>query len=560
MNANECEHEQKVGAKADLQLLCYDCRTVVDHISMNEKKKIAVIIGAGPAGLTAAYELLTRTDIKPIVIERDAEYVGGISRTVKWNGNRIDLGGHRFFSKSDRVMKWWSEILPVELDLDKSTDITYQRTTRALTDGMRMASSADGENVLRVRPRKTRILYGGKLFAYPVELSFDTLSKLGPVKVVKIGWTYMWSRLFPRKPETTLEDFFINRFGTELYKTFFKSYTEKVWGVPCRELSAEWGAQRIKSLSVSGAIAHAIKKLLHAGPLAGKSVETSLIEQFLYPVYGPGQLWERVADQVQSKGGEVRMGESVVGIESAGSRVTSVQVQTKAGTEIIDADYVFSTTDVRLLAQIFNGHLPAEVEDVAGGLQYRDFLTVGLLLDAPLVEADRSPFLDTWMYVHEPGVNVGRVQFFNNWSPQLLADQSRGWVGLEYFCAEGDALWNMRDEDLVAFAGEELAKIGLLRDRTVIGGVVIRQPKAYPSYTGTYDRLSVVRDHFNQFENLFLIGRNGMHRYNNQDHSMLAAMMAVDNIIAGRTDKSALWSINSEEDYHEEKRTGNTVS
>lgn len=517
----------------------------------NKKPKIAVIIGAGPAGLTAAYELATRTDIHPIVIERDTTYVGGISRTVNWNGNRIDLGGHRFFSKSDRVMRWWSTFLPVELGTDAKQDITYQRTTRALTEGMHTAEPSDGENVLRVRPRKTRILYDGKLFAYPVELSYDTLRKLGVIKISKIAVTYTYSRLFPRKNEANLEDFFINRFGSELYKTFFKSYTEKVWGVSCRELSAEWGAQRVKNLSISKALIHAAKKIFRMGPLAGKTVETSLIEQFLYPVYGPGQLWERVAVEIETLGGEVRMGTEVVEVQTVHDSVSRVVIKTPQGEETLDVDYVFSTADIQLLSRMFKGVVPADVMTVANGLQYRDFLTVGLLLDKPLTEADGSLFLDTWMYVHEPDVLVGRIQFFNNWSPQLLADQSRGWIGLEFFCAEGDSLWSMNDTDLIALASEELHKIGLRRSEQVLGGVVVRQPKAYPSYTGSYDQLSQVKEYFNRFENLYLIGRNGMHRYNNQDHSMLAAMTAVDGIVSGDTSKEKLWLINTEEEYHE---------
>ena len=519
---------------------------------MSNKKKTAIIIGAGPAGLTAAYELLTRTDIMPIVIERDPEYVGGISRTVKWQGNRIDLGGHRFFSKSDRVMRWWSEILPVEIGEKASGSITYQRTTRALTEGMRIATPDDGENVLRVRPRKTRILYGGQLFAYPVELSFDTVRKLGAVKMCKIAFTYTYARLFPRKPEKTLEDFFINRFGSELYKTFFKSYTEKVWGVPCSALSAEWGAQRVKNLSIGRAIAHAIRKIARVGPLAGKSVETSLIEQFLYPVHGPGQLWERVTDIVREKGGQVRMGAETIKLNREEDRIVSVTVLQNSKEETLAADYVFSTTDIHSLPNMLDG-VPKEMAHLARGLQYRDFFTVGLLLEKPLTERDGSPFLDTWMYVHESDVSVGRIQFFNNWSPQLLADSSRGWVGLEYFCSQDDELWNTPDAQLVALAGAELKKIGLLRDEKVLGGVVIRQPKTYPSYTGVYARFSELQEYFDRFDNLYLIGRNGMHRYNNQDHSMLVAMTAVDNIIAGKSDKAGLWSINTEEEYHETK-------
>ncbi|MDP2648749.1 MAG: NAD(P)/FAD-dependent oxidoreductase [bacterium] len=477
------------------------------------KKKTAIIIGAGPAGLTAAYELLTRTDIRPVVLERDPRYVGGISRTVDYKGNKIDIGGHRFFSKSDKVMQWWAKMLPVKLSEGQNNSITYQRTTRALTEGLPRAGEEDGENVMYVRPRKTRILYGGNFYAYPVELSFDTLRKLGPVKVFKIGVTYVWAALLPRRPEKTLEDFFINRFGRELYLTFFKSYTEKVWGVPCRELSAEWGAQRIKGLSIMKAVQHAAKKALAVGPLSGKKVETSLIEQFLYPTYGPGFMWETVAKRVQEMGGEIIMGAEVVGIEHSDKSVKGVRVREGGKERSIMSDYVFSTTDVRSLATMFTPPVPDEVSGITEGLQYRDFLTVGLLLKEPPREKGGKLIHDTWMYIHEPDVRVGRIQLFHNWHPLLLADASRGWVGLEYFCNESDELWNMSDEELIKLGARELESLGLCDEGQVVDGTVIRQPKAYPGYFGSYDQFPAIRDYFDGFANLFLIGRNGMHRY-----------------------------------------------
>ncbi len=514
-------------------------------------KKTAVIIGAGPAGLTAAYELLKRTDVHPIVIEMDPVYVGGISKTVNYKGNRIDIGGHRFFSKSDRVMKWWAEMLPVRAE--KGAEITYQRTTRALTAGLKEATEKDGENVMTVRPRKTRIIYGGKLFAYPIELSLDTLWKLGPIKVIKIGITYTLAALFPIRPEKTLEDFFLNRFGRELYETFFKSYTEKVWGVACTELSAEWGAQRVKGLSIKKAIVHAVKKVAHIGALSGKGVETSLIEQFLYPTYGPGHMWEVATKKVKEMGGEVRMGTRVTALQLDGKRITSVTIEQGGKKENIAADYVFSTADIRyLLSMIPNA--PGEVKNIANKLQYRDFLTVGLLLEKRPTEKDGSPLTDTWMYVHEPGVHVGRIQLFHNWHPKLVADQKHGWIGLEYFVNEGDKLWSMKDADLVKLGTDELEKIGVRQDIKIVDGTVIRQPKAYPGYFGAYEQFPKVRDYLDTISNLFPVGRNGMHRYNNQDHSMLAAMTAVDNIAADITNKSNLWAINTEEEYHEEKK------
>ncbi len=513
-------------------------------------QKRAVIIGAGPAGLTAAYELLVRTDIVPIVIERNPTYVGGISRTESYLGNRIDIGGHRFFSKSDRVMRWWADMLPVSPEGTLAT-IAYQNSRRALTEGLRVAAESDGRNVMLVRPRKTRIVYGGQFFAYPIELSFDTVMKLGLVKMFKIGVTYLYAAIFPRKPEATLEDFFINRFGTELYETFFKSYTEKVWGTPCRQMSAEWGAQRVKGLSIWKAIMHAARKIV-GGPLSGKDVETSLIEQYLYPALGPGQMWEAVVHKIRELGGEVRMGTEVVGVETNGPHITGVQIKSSAGKEVIPADYVFSSTDIRALGHMIAPLLSPEALEVASGLQYRDFISVGLLL-AHRPEEGGAPLSDTWMYIHEPGVLVGRVQFFHNWSPYLVKDPAHGWVGLEYFCEEGDALWCAKDADLIARATEELEAVGLRQGIDVLGGYVLREKKAYPAYSGTYPDFASLRRELDQIENLYPIGRNGMHRYNNQDHSMLAAMVAVDNIIEGRTDKSNLWSINTEQEYHETK-------
>ena len=517
------------------------------------RKRIALIIGGGPAGLTAAYELITRSDIHPIVIERDPVYVGGISRTVLWEGNRIDLGGHRFFSKSDRVMQWWSTILPVDVDLENSPYLSYHRATVALTSGMKRATASDGENVMRVHPRKTRIFYDGKLFTYPVELSADTFFKLGVVKSLRIGATYMHARLFPRKPERTLEDFFINRFGDELYKTFFKSYTEKVWGKSCSELSAEWGAQRIKTLSLSGAVAHAFKKVMRMSMLSRKSVETSLIEQFLYPVYGPGQLWERVAELIREKGGEVRLGTSVAKLHRTDAHITHATLVSERGEERVEADFILSSTDIRALSEIVSD-VPKDISTLAHSLEYRDFLTVGLLLDQELKEKDGSKLLDTWIYVHDPRVSISRIQLYNNWSSSLVAKPGTGWIGIEYHCAEDSRLWNMKDDELIALAGNELKKIDLLGTQKILGGVVIRQPKAYPSYSGTYARFGELREYFDRFSNLFLMGRNGMHRYNNQDYSMLTAMETVDGIISGTVDKERLWSINTEEEYHESSR------
>jgi len=519
------------------------------------ERKVAVIVGGGPAGLTAAVELLDRTDIKVIVCEQDPVYVGGISRTVNYKGNRIDLGGHRFFSKSDRVMKWWNRFLPVDAAADAAIDVTYQRSTRALTEGLARTTGGEGDAAMHVRPRKTRIIHGNRFFAYPIELSLDTLTKLGLPKLLRVGFTYVWATLFPRRPETTLEDFFINRFGTELYGTFFKSYTEKVWGVPCSSLSAEWGAQRVKGLSIMRAVLHAARKVARIGPLSGKSVETSLIKQFLYPTLGPGQLWEKVCDDVRARGGEVRMGVEVTGLRRDGTRVVEATLRSADGTvETQRADYVFSTTDIRHLMRMIQPEPPADVLAVSDKLEYRDFLTVGLLLERPPLDKDGTPLADTWMYVHEAELTVGRVQLFHNWHPRLVAEPGRGWIGLEYFVQEGDSLWTMDDRALIEFGRREFEALGFAQGIAVLDGTVIRQKKAYPGYFGAYERFGTVSGWLDGIENLYLIGRNGMHRYNNQDHSMLTAMTAIDNIVNGVRSRENIWSVNTEQDYHEEKK------
>jgi protoporphyrinogen oxidase len=522
--------------------------------------KTALIIGAGPAGLTAALELLRRSNVRPIVLEA-TQRIGGISCTIRHNGNRMDIGGHRFFSKADRVMDWWTELMPLAATEDSSGmhAIHYQNQSRAVAAGMASAGSADPDLVMLVRPRKSRIYFLRSFFDYPVALNGRTVRQLGPWRMMKIGLGYLRAKLFPRRNEKTLEDFLINRFGTELYLTFFKSYTEKVWGVPCDQISAEWGAQRIKGLSLRTAIAHFLKKTLtreKSTGIAQKGTETSLIERFLYPKFGPGQLWEHVTDLVRQKGGEVRLGWRVTRLYVEGDNVVSVRATDPYGaTHTIPADYVFSTMPVRELIHSLDVEVPAEVRAVADGLVYRDFITVGLLVDRLIVtEPDGSPLKDTWIYIQEPDVLVGRLQIFNNWSPYMVADPTRVWIGLEYFCYDTDKLWNLPDEDIARFAIAEVEKIGILRAADVRDTHVVRVPKTYPAYFGTYDRFDEIVQYTDRFRNLFLVGRNGMHKYNNQDHSMLTAMAVVDGIAAGYVDKDAVWGINSEQEYHEEKK------
>ncbi len=530
---------------------------------MAEKsEKTAIIIGGGPAGLTAALELLERTDIRPIVYEA-ADDVGGISRTHEYKGNRIDIGGHRFFSKSDRVMDWWSKILPLQgrPGGGGGATIRYQNSSRWL------AMPEDGpdpdavDDVMLVRPRTSRILWRGRLFDYPLSLSLGTLAKLGPLTTMRVGLSYLRARLLPIRPETSLRDFLINRFGRELYATFFKDYTEKVWGVPCEEISAEWGAQRIKGLSLSRALLHAARSLLpKPASVRQKETETSLIEQFLYPKFGPGHIWRRVTEMIRERGGEVHFNSRITGLRHEAGRVTGATLVNGSGVaRPVAGDLYFSTMPVRELIDGLEPRPPVDVRDVSDGLLYRDFITVGILLTRLKLGGDATgatlfeAMPDNWIYVQEPGVKVGRLQFFNNWSPYLVADPDKVWVGMEYFCDEGDDLWSMDEVTMKRFAIRELAAIGVIREEDAEDAVVIRVPKTYPAYFGSYERFDDIRRFTDGLENLYLLGRNGMHRYNNQDHSMLTAMVAVDNIVEGRGDKDNIWSVNTEGDYHEER-------
>lgn len=528
---------------------------------MTGEGKQAVIIGAGPAGLTAAFELLKRTGVKPVILEMSGE-TGGIAKTVNYKGNRIDIGGHRFFSKSERVMRWWSSVLPVqgkpsrdELALGLDTAAKYAGT----------ASGPDPEatdKVMLVRGRISRIFFLRKFFNYPVTLSLDTLLNLGPVRVVRIGFSYIRVRLFPVRPEASLEDFFINRFGRELYSTFFEDYTEKVWGVPCAKIKPEWGAQRVKGLSITKTVLHALKKLLpfSSSDTSQKKTETSLIEQFWYPKLGPGQLWQAVADGITASGGELVYNARVIEIRHAEGKVKSVLAQTPQGVREFEADYFLSTMPVCDLVPALSPAAPQNVRDVAAGLSYRDFVTVGLLMkklklsNETAVKTVNGIVPDNWIYIQERDVRIGRLQVFNNWSPYLVKDQANVWLGLEYFCNEGDNLWSMPDARFTEFAAVELEKIGVIDRADVLDACVLRVQKTYPAYFGTYDRLGEVRDCVDKLENLFLLGRNGQHRYNNMDHSMLTAMLAVDAIERGSASKDAIWSVNTEEDYHEAKK------
>lgn len=464
-----------------------------------------IIIGAGPAGLTAAYELV-KNDIRPLVLEK-SDYVGGIARTEVYKGYRFDIGGHRFFTRVEAVSRLWTEIL--------------------------------GEDFL-VRPRLSRIYYEGKFYHYPLQL-FNVIGNLGVFESVLILLSYFKAQIIKSAEEETFDQWVSNRFGERLYRTFFKTYTEKVWGIPCDRIQAEWAAQRIKDLSFTTVVLNALYR-----NKKNPKIKT-LISEFHYPELGPGMMWERCRDLVEQKGGAVQINTETVGLRHENGRVTGVTVRRNGETTDLTADHVISTMPLNELCTRLNPPAPDEVVKAAAGLKYRDFLIVGLILDRA------ETFPDNWIYVHSPEVRVGRIQNFKNWSPALVPDPEKTSLGMEYFCNRDEALWTMDDADLIELAADELAALGLAERADVTDGVVIRQTGAYPVYDPEYrDHLAVIQRYMDDFENLQTVGRNGMHRYNNQDHSMLAAMLAVRNILG---ESHNLWDVNTERSYYEEFMT-----
>jgi len=542
---------------------------VYEHMDDN---KTAIIIGAGPAGLTAAYELLDKTDIKPIIYEK-TDYIGGLSKTINYNGNRLDIGPHHFYTKSERILNWWTNILPLQgapeiddLALDRTVELASQSTTREVGSDKIIRNPAPDprkeDKVMLKRTRLTRIFFMRKFFAYPVSLNYKTLSNLGIKKTIKIGLSYIKTALRHIEPEKSLEDFFINRFGMELYSTFFKDYTEKVWGVPVDQIATDWGSQRIKGLSITKTVTHALKNSFKRNPsISQKNVETSLAEQFLYPKLGSGQIYMEIARKIVENGGKIHKNHRVNGILTNGDLVTGITVVDESTGEIkeIKGDYFFSTMPVCELINSFKCEIPENVKNVADGLVYRDIIVVGLLLDKLLIKNDtNTPSVndivpDHWIYIQERNVKLGRLDVFNNFSPHMVKDENKVWIGLEYFCNEGDELWSMSEKDVIDFAISELTKIDIIHPDDVRDSMVIKEEKSYPAYFGTYHQFNLIKEFVEDYPNLFLIGRNGMHRYNNMDHSMLTAITAVENIIKGETSKENLWLINTEEDYHEEK-------
>jgi protoporphyrinogen oxidase len=477
-------------------------------------RRHVVIMGAGPAGLTAAYELF-KHDIPITILEQDPVQVGGLARTVEHKGYRFDIGGHRFFSKNQEVEDLWTEIL--------------------------------GEEML-TRGRLSRIYYRGRFFAYPIKAA-NALWNLGPIEAARCLASYAWARIRPIKNPRSLEDWVRNQFGWRLFSIFFKTYTEKVWGISTKELSADWAAQRIKSLDLWLVIRSALLPRRNATKRG--EIVTTLIDKFRYPRFGPGQMWERVAEISREKGSPVRFGRSIEKIKHDGGAVTSVVVRTPDGAlEEFAGTHFVSSIPIRELIARLDPPPPRAVRRAADSLGYRDFISIALMIDRPDV------FPDNWIYIHDPSVKVGRIQNFKNWSPDMVPDQSKTCLGLEYFCFEGDGLWTSDDGALVALATRELAQLGICSPEQVFDGVVVRQQKAYPVYDDAYQsHVDVIREHLqSHLPNLHLAGRNGMHKYNNQDHSMMTALLVARGIATG----SALdpWKVNADAVYHEDIRVG----
>ena len=468
-------------------------------------KRVA-IIGAGPAGLTAAY-LLGKAKQEVIVFEKDPQYVGGISRTESYKGYHFDIGGHRFFSKSKEVEDFWTEIL--------------------------------GDEMLE-RPRSSRIYYNKKFFAYPLA-AFEALRKLGIIESTLCVLSYLKAKMFPVKNPTNFEDWVVNQFGRRLFNIFFKTYTEKVWGIPCKEISADWAAQRIKGLSLSSAIWNALFKPSNKG--SKDKVIKTLIDSFRYPKYGPGMMWETCTAKCKEMGVEVVMNCGVKHITKAANNKWTVE--TTDGRTLEGFDHVLSSAPMRELIAAVSPRFPEKAFDSSQHLGYRDFLTVVLICK------DEDAFSDNWIYIHDPSVKVGRIQNFKSWSPYMVPDPGMACYGLEYFCFEGDGLWNSSDAELINLAKKEIEQIGLTHDSAVVDGYVVRQPKAYPVYDHSYkSNVEAVREALKDYPGLYLVGRNGMHKYNNQDHSMMTAMLAAKNIIAGE-EVYDLWDVNEDAEYHE---------
>lgn len=515
--------------------------------------KKVLIIGAGPAGLTAAYELLDKSNNYEVIVFEESNMIGGISRTVEYKGNRMDMGGHRFFSKVPEVNEWWEKMLPTQGTMPKD-DVILNRTSTIIPNG---PDPEKTDRVMLRRNRLSRIFFKQKFFDYPVSLKFETLKNMGFFTTIVVGFSYLKSVLFKRK-ENSLEDFYINRFGKKLYSMFFENYTANLWGRHPSQISPEWGAQRVKGLSIVAILKDMFGRLFHK---KNRKVETSLIEEFSYPKLGPGQLWELTAKEVCDKGGRVILNARVVNIIKNGDNQVTGVTYIKDGRPITEnGDYIISSMPIKDLVAGLND-VPENCQAIAKGLPYRDYMTVGVLIshlnlkNKTKIKTMGNIVPDDWVYVHDKSVKMGRFQIYNNWSPYLVKDvEHTVWMGLEYFCNEGDEMWSMTDDAFAKMGISEMVKMHLIdSDKDVLDYHVERVKKAYPAYFDTYEHIDELRSYLDSIPNLYCVGRNGQHRYNNLDHSMCTSFEAVRNILNGKTTKENIWNVNTEKEYHESK-------
>ena len=516
--------------------------------------KRILIIGAGPAGLTAAYEILSKSKDYEVIVFEESSAFGGISRTVNYKGNRMDMGGHRFFSKVPAVNEWWQKLLPLQGSPSKD-DIILNRNI-PLTNGGPNPEIENG--VMLMRRRVSRILFDSNFYDYPISLKLSTLRNLGLLTTMKVGFSYLYS-VFHKLPETNLENFYINRFGRKLYELFFEYYTENLWGRHPREIDASWGAQRVKGLSISAVLKDIFTKTIFK---KNRKVETSLIEEFKYPKLGPGQLWDITALKVLEMGGKIITNAKVISLHNNGNGILDTLVYEKEGKQIeVFGDIFISSMPIKDLICGMND-VPLDILRIAEGLPYRDYMTLGVLVkrlkikNKTNIKTIGNIVPDCWVYVQDRNVKMGRFQIYNNWSPYMVNDlENTVWLGLEYFVNENDVMWNMSENEFSKLGIEEMVKLGIIeRSEDVLDTHLERVKKAYPAYFDTYSEIGTLTSWIDKIQNLYCVGRNGQHRYNNIDHSMMTSFEAVKNIISGNTDKSNVWNVNTEKEYHEENK------
>ena len=516
------------------------------------KKKKVVIIGAGPSGLTAAYQLLKNSNKYEVVILEESNDIGGISKTVKYHGNRMDIGGHRFFSKDKRVADFWTNIMPLQ-GKDSYDDIKLNRKKQLSIGG---ADPETDDNVMLIRQRVSRIYYSKKFFDYPITLKRETFKNMGFKNTIESGFSYLKS-LIVKKDEVSLENFYINRFGKKLYSMFFKEYTFKLWGRYPSEISADWGSQRVKGLSIKTIIKDMLNRVFN---IKNKNVETSLIEEFMYPKYGPGELWERVLEEINKMGGVILKNHEVVKVKVENNNIVGVGCLVDGLEKTINGDIFISSMPLKDLVNSMGEVVPNKIKKIGMNLPYRDFVTIGLLVkklnlkNETDIKTLNNIIPDCWIYVQEPGVKIGRIQIFNNWSPYMVKEPDKYvWIGLEYFCDEGDWFWKLSDKKAVQYAIDELIKMRIIEQDDIIDFHREKVKKAYPAYFDSYKDIDKLIKYLNKIDNLYCVGRNGQHRYNNMDHSMVTAFETVDNILNNIKSKDNIWNVNTDKSYNEEK-------